>query len=106
MTLEGKFGFDYQVDFKGKMNFTKEASGEIARKIGLSEDARNILFYQGRRLILPLKIKGKYPKLQVQLDQKEYGEIIQENLKSQAQEKIRKEGEKLIKDLLKQIIPE
>ncbi len=105
MKLKGDFGFDYKVDFDGILRFDKKSSDEIARKLGLSKDAKSILFKNGKILVLPFKLKGTYPKLKAQIDQKKYGKIVSENLKERAKEEIKKQIEKGIKDLLENLVP-
>ncbi|GEM_PF-4388551 len=101
--LEGKLGLDYKANLRGRVIFNKDASRDFAKQAGIPADLPGLFDCKGR-LVLALRAKGRYPDdLRISLDNKKYGEIIQENLKcglgEKIEETIMKEGEKLLKDL-------
>jgi hypothetical protein len=102
--LRGKADLKYHVRLHGRVSFNKEASRDFAKRMGISPETPGLFDCSGR-LVLALFAKGKYPEdVRISLDGKEYGKIINENLKCGLKDKLLEEGQKLLEEEGKKLL--
>jgi uncharacterized protein involved in outer membrane biogenesis len=93
--VEGEFGFDYKTDFQGKVIVSQEESQKICREARIGPEVQAFLMEEGQ-LVLPFRLKGKYPEVKVTFDAGEYGKIVGENVKQQAGKAVKEGAKKLL----------
>ena len=101
LSAKGKWDFGYRVDFSGELWMDDEASKQIAKELGLSQELTRYLFQNGKNLWLPFNVKGTYPSLTPGLDSDKYTKKLGKNLIDE----FGKQGGKGLKQLLEKLQP-
>ena len=78
---KGRVGFDAKTKMAGLLLLDEIPSKQIAKQIGLSPQVVNVLFQDGKNLLLPFLMTGSFPTLAVLLDPTQYGSIMGNNMK-------------------------
>jgi hypothetical protein len=78
---KGRVGFDAKTKMAGLLLLDEIPSKQIAKQMGLSPQAVNVLYQGGKNLLLPFLMTGSFPSLAVLLDPTQYGSIMANNMK-------------------------